>query len=186
MTSTVIDHIGEQLANGDVCRDCFEGDVVKTVRCPIDETLTVSLCQDCLDARGTGIEIVHVDEEFDVYGARGTPSLPGMEESHLNNVAHPVRGWLGNPYLHDVDIDSDDYQPPREKRLESLELYKYDLLEKIKEEPIFAYHLRKIRGKRVACYDRHSDESIEDTHPTHLDVVNAALHGLYDRDSCWC
>ena len=159
------------------CDDCGEEEAERVVQCPIDEDLRLDLCADCYDERGPGIEVCHVrrDSDWEVNGGRASPNIEGGEKRHMNNTAFPAPGWIGNP--HPMEGDSD------EERWRVLKAYREDLLEKVREGEFFAYHLGKLRGKRVACWCRTESESWPgDGDPCHLDIVHAALLGLYREE----
>lgn len=156
------------------CDDCGDQQAVKSVQCPVDEDLRLDLCETCYNERGPGITVCHVqrDTDWEVNGGRAAGELADAEKHHMNNTAYPVPGWLGNP--HPMDDDSD------EERWRVLKWFREDLLTTVQEEPMFAYHLSKLRGKRVACWCRSEREEWPgDGDPCHLDIVNAALLGLY-------
>jgi hypothetical protein len=168
---------GDAFADGDhvPCDDCGEQHATRAVQCPIDEDRRLDLCADCYDERGPGIDVCHVrrDEDWDVNGGRASPKVEGGEKSHMGNTAFPAPGWIGNP--HPMEEDSDV------ERWRVLKAFRRDLLEKVRDGEFFAYHLGKLRGKRVACWCRSESEDWpdDDGDPCHLDVVHAALMGLY-------
>ena len=160
-----------------LCDDCDERGAERSVQCPVDEDLRLDLCPECYDERGPGIEVCHVrrDSDWEVNGGRASPHVEGGEKSHMNNTAFPAPGWLGNP--HPMEEDSDV------ERWRVLKAYREDFLRKVRDEEFFAYHLGKLRGKRVACWCRsESEEWPGEGDPCHLDVVNAALLGLYREE----
>lgn len=164
-------------ARADPCDDCGGQEATRAVQCPIDEDRRLDLCADCYDERGPGIEVCHVrrDSDWDVNGGRASPNIEGGEKRHLNNTAFPAPGWLGNP--HPMEEDSDV------ERWRVLKAYREDLFRKLREEEFFAYHLGKLRGKRVACWCRAEAEDWPgEGDPCHLDVVHAALLGLYREE----
>ena len=161
------------------CDDCESDEATTTVRCPVDEDLRLDLCADCLADRGPGLSVCHVtrDEEWDVNGGRRSPEVDGAEKRHMNSVSYPTPGWIGNP--HEME------QHTSEERQRVLRAFKHDLMRKLHEEEMFALYLGKLRGKRVACWCRSESESWgegSDGRPCHLDVVNAALLGLYREE----
>ena len=118
------------------------------------------------------LSVTSSEIQTEVNGGRAAGELADAEKHHMNNTAYPVPGWLGNP--HPMDDDSD------EERWRVLKWFREDLLTTVQEEPMFAYHLSKLRGKRVACWCRSEREEWPgDGDPCHLDIVNAALLGLY-------
>lgn len=158
------------------CDDCGEVEAEHVVQCPVDDDLRLELCAECYDERGPGIEVCHVhrDSGWDVNGGRAPPSDWGKDKRHLNNTAYPAPGWLGNPHLMNKASDTE--------RWWVLKAYREDLLEKVRDAEFFAYHLGKLRGNSVACRCRSESESWPgEGDPCHLDVVNAALLGLYRK-----
>ncbi|EMA56809.1 DUF4326 domain-containing protein [Halococcus thailandensis] len=157
------------------CDDCGEQPGEQIVQCPIDEERRLDLCPDCYDERGPGIEICHVrrDEDWDVNGGRASPNVRPGEKRHMGNTAFPAPGWIGNPHPMEEDTEVE--------RWRVLKAFRRDLLEKVRDGEFFAYHLGKLRGKRVACWCRSEREDWPDGDgdPCHLDVVHAALMGLY-------
>jgi hypothetical protein len=100
--------------------------------------------------------ICHVHENYDYYGARGS------KNAHLLNTTPGHRGWLGNPYrLQDHD------------RREAIAKYAKAFLGRV-QTPGFADRVEQLRGARVACWCRRSDEHEP---RCHLDVVRAYLAG---------
>jgi hypothetical protein len=161
-----------------LCNDCDGQEAERAVQCPIDEDRRLDLCADCYAERGPGIEVCHVrcDEDWDVNGGRASPKIEGDEKSHMGNTAFPAPGWIGNP--HPMEEESGV------KRWRVLKAFRRDLLEKVRDGEFFAYHLGKLRGKRVACWCRPESEDWPDGEgdPCHLDVVHATLMGLYRKE----
>jgi hypothetical protein len=171
-----LDHELDVIAlDADPCDDCGDQEAERAVQCPVDEDRRLDLCADCYDERGPGIEVCHVrrDEDWDVNGGRASPRIEGAEKRHMGNTAFPAPGWIGNP--HPMEEDSDV------ERWRVLKAFRRDLLEEVRDGEFFAYHLGKLRGKRVACWCRSESEDWPDGDgdPCHLDVVHAALMGLY-------
>ena len=164
---------------GKACDDCGERPVERVVQCPIDEDRRLDLCAECYDDRGPGIEVAHVqrDSEWEVNGGRAAPRIEGMDKRHMGNTSFPSTGWIGNP--HPMEEESDV------ERWRVLKGFREDLLRKVRDGEFFAHHLGKLRGKRVACWCRSIDEEWPDGDgdPCHLDVVHAALMGLYREES---
>jgi hypothetical protein len=166
----------EQDANG-TCGDCGRRETAHVVQCPVDEDRRLELCTECYRERGPGIEICHIqqDSEWEVDATRAEPQINGLDERHMNNTASPAPGWLGNP--HPMEEDSGV------ERWRVLKAFKEDLMQKVREDEFFPYHLGKVRGKRVACRCRSESETWPgDGDPCHLDVVHAALLGLYRNE----
>ena len=161
------------------CDDCGEREAERVVQCPIDEERRLDLCAECYDDRGPGIEVYHVqrDSGWEVNGGRAAPRIEGMDKHHMGNTSFPSAGWIGNP--HPMEEESDV------ERWRVLKAFRRDLLEKVRDGEFFAHHLGKLRGKRVACWCRSADEEWPggDGDPCHLDVVHAALMGLYREES---
>ena len=156
------------------CERCGDREAEHLIRCPVDDELRLGLCGECYGERGPGIEVCHVrrDSDWEVNGSRASPNIQGGEKRHLNNTSFPAPGWLGNP--HPMEEESDV------ERWRVLKAYRSDLLRKLRDEEFFAYNLGKLRGKRVACWCRStSEEWPGDGDPCHLDVVHAALMGVY-------
>ena len=156
------------------CDDCGEREAAHAVQCPIDGERRLNLCPTCYDEHGPGIEVCHVrhDSDWDINGGRAPAKLEGMEKRHMGNTAYPAPGWIGNPYSMEEQTDVE--------RWRVLKAFREDLLEKVREEEFFAYHLGRLRGKRVACWCRRESENWPDEgNPCHLDVVHAALMGVY-------
>lgn len=109
----------------------------------------------------TSIEIAHVAQGQAVYGGRGTGY------ASIANTSFPERGWLGNPYRL-----SDGYSRERAVRR-----YAQVFLGKIQTDDAFYAAVERLRGKRVACFCRRSDE---DEPLCHLDVVDTYLTGGVD------
>lgn len=102
------------------------------------------------------IVICHVHEWHDVYGGRG------KKDAHLLNTTPGHRGWLGNPFrLEDHD------------RAEAIAKYAKAFLGRVQVAE-FAERVEQLRGQRVACWCRRSDEHEP---RCHLDVVRAYLAG---------
>ncbi|RJT07514.1 DUF4326 domain-containing protein [Halococcus sp. IIIV-5B] len=158
-----------------LCNDCGERRPKGFVQCPVDnEDLRVPLCEECSNERGPGIEVCHVryDSDWEVNGGRISANVPGSEKRHLDNTSFPAPGWLGNP--HQMENESGA------ERWRVLRAYRQDLLNKLREDSLFAFHLGELRGCRVACWCRSSLETWPgDRDPCHLDIVHAALMGVY-------
>ena len=161
---------------GPLCDDCSEQEVERAVICPVNEDLRLDLCEDCYDERGPGLQMCHVrrDSGWEMNGGRAPAQLEGAEKRHMGNTTFPVPGWLGNPYEMDEETVAE--------RQRVLAAYRHDLLRKIREETLFATHLGKLRGKRVACWCRAENEQRRPANACHLDVVNAALLGVYAEE----
>src|SRR5699024_6451386 len=116
---------------------------------------------------------VRRDEDWDVNGGRASPNVRPGEKRHMGNTAFPAPGWIGNPHPMEEETDVE--------RWRVLKAFRRDLLEKVRDGEFFAYHLGKLRGKRVAgwCRSESEDWPDGDGDPCHLDVVHAALMGLY-------
>lgn len=155
------------------CDDCSEQEAERAVVCPVDDELRLDLCVECYEERGPGLQVCHVrrDSNWEVNGGRALAQLEGAEKRHMNNTVFPAPGWLGNPYEMGRETVAE--------RQRVLTAYRHDLLRKIREETLFATHLGKLHGKRVACWCRTEDEQRRPENPCHLDVVNAALLGVY-------
>ncbi len=161
---------------GVLCDDCGEQEAERVVQCPVDEDRRLDLCAECYDERGPGIEICHVrqDSDWEVNGGRAPARLEGFSKRHMNNVAYPAPGWIGNPYRIEEDTIAE--------RQRVLAAFKRDLLQRLQEETLFPVHLAALRGKRVACWCRAADEERSPATACHLDVVNAALLGMYREE----
>lgn len=112
-------------------------------------------CPTCYDEGGEPtITVCHVREPYDIYGGRG------RQAAHLLNTPVGQRGWLGNPYRlddHDRDTAVAKYARAFLGRLRTTE---------------FSDAVEDLRGQRVACWCRRSDEAEP---RCHLDVVRAFL-----------
>lgn len=108
-----------------------------------------------------GINVVHVREDHDVYGARHGSKDDDCKH-HLLNTYPPDTGWLGNPF--EIKEHGGDYT-----RQESVYMYLGALITKVKFNPSMMEHMNNLSGKDVACYCRYSDE---DEPLCHLDMVN--------------
>ena len=163
----------ETREEGQLCDDCGEQEAERAVVCPVDEDLRLNLCEECYQERGPGLEVCHVrrDSDWEVNGGRAPAQLEGAEKRHMNNTAFPAPGWLGNPSQMDEETVAE--------RQRVLTAYRHDLLRKTREGMLFATHLGKLRGKRVACWCRAEGEQRRPDNACHLDVVNAALLGVY-------
>lgn len=156
-----------------LCDDCSERVTVESVQCPVDEDCRLDLCDTCYQDRGPGIKICHVQmDDWDVYGDRAPPRIEGDKKRHMNNTVYPESGWLGNPYPMEEDSEIE--------RWRVLRSFKSDFFDKFQDDGFFPYHLGKLRGKEVACRCRSADQQWPgEGAPCHLDIVHAALLGLY-------
>jgi hypothetical protein len=159
------------------CDDCGDQEAVESVQCPVDEDLRLDLCEACYNERGPGIDVCHVqrDSNWDINGGRASGQQTNAKKRHMNNTAYPTPGWLGNP--HSMEDDSD------EERWRVLKWFREEFLTNVRDDQFFAYHLGNLRGKRVACWCRSERKDWPgEGDPCHLDVVNAALLGLYRNE----
>lgn len=114
-----------------------------------------------------GIQVVHVRNTHDEYGARSRDD-GGLK--HMNNTEPTTRGWLGNPYP--LDDHDDD-----EGRRNAIHAFYHEFRAAVEQDPEFRAAVEDLRGQRVACWCRGSSQ---DRHPgnwCHLDVVDAWLTG---------
>jgi len=164
---------GDAREEGPPCDDCGEQEAERAVVCPVDEDLRLDLCRECYEERGPGLQVCHVrrDSNWEVNGGRAPAQLEGAEKRHMNSVAYPTPGWIGNPYEMAEDTIAE--------RQRVLTAFKHDLLRRLREETLFPVHLAALRSKQVACWCRTADEERSETNACHLDVVEAALLGLY-------
>jgi hypothetical protein len=107
--------------------------------------------------------VVHRSESYDVYIGRGDGG-----NAHLKNTEIGETGWLGNPYR----LDGHGGIHTREQ---SLKHYCQDVLSRVETDPAFAAALADLKGQRLACYCRQSNESEPNCHGDILVQVIDAL-----------
>jgi hypothetical protein len=122
------------------------------------------------DAPTPETRVVHRSESYDVYIGRGDGG-----NAHLKNTAIGETGWLGNPYR----LDGHGGIHTREQ---SLEHYCQDVLSRVETDPAFAAALADLKGQRLACYCRQSNESEPDCYGDVLVTVIDALRPTDDED----
>lgn len=101
------------------------------------------------------IAIVHVSEDYDVYGGRA-PHGRCMGETDPSG-----RGWLGNPY-----------RLANHGRQEAIEKFERAFIDELRNSRAFCNAVVGLPNQRVACHCRYADD---DSPPCHLDVVKEAL-----------
>ena len=117
------------------------------------------------------LEVAHFarsSKTNDLYGGR---KRRGGDLAHAANTNPPQPGWLGNPFLMNDDAD----QVTERRRV--IAAWTRYFLERVETDQQFREAVRRLRGKRVACWCRGvSQERTAETW-CHLDVVAAWLSG---------
>lgn len=112
--------------------------------------------EDVVREDGAGIVVCHAREDHDAYGGRGA----GGADIWTTNVGK--RGWLGNPFALEDGATREGV----------IADYARVFLDRLAADAGFREAVEDLRGKRVACWCRRSDE---DEPACHLDVVDAYL-----------
>jgi hypothetical protein len=89
--------------------------------------------------------VVHVDERYDEFIGRGP------DEATLANTTPGEQGWLGNPF----QFQSNGGSWPRE---DAVAMYVQAVFQRLDEDPEFGRQLASLKGSRLGCECRYSDE----------------------------
>lgn len=102
-------------------------------------------------------EVVNIKkEECDEYIGRGKEG-----NAHMNNTKVGKRGWLGNPY-----------RVGNYTRDESIQKFKEDFYERLKNDKVFREEVNKLMGKKLGCFCKPKD--------CHGDVIKEYLELLQE------
>lgn len=107
----------------------------------------------------------HRKNTVDIYIGR---DRRGGELKHLNNTSVGKRGWLGNPFVEDIQ--------DREYTLkESVEAYRKAFFKRVETDPEFKNAVEEFQGGVLGCWCR----TISDSSPhCHGDVIAEYLNNL--------
>lgn len=107
----------------------------------------------------------HRKNDVDVYIGR---DRRGGELKHLNNTAVGERGWLGNPFVE--DIQGEEYTLE-----ESVSAYREAFLTRIENDTEFREAVHELQGGVLGCWCR----PLSSSHPDcHGDVIAEYLNSL--------
>ncbi|MDS0243112.1 MULTISPECIES: DUF4326 domain-containing protein [unclassified Haloferax] len=109
---------------------------------------------------GEAATVCHLEEDYDVYIGRGAG-----EEETIITVPIEERGWLGNPFV----FEEDGGTWPRD---EGVAMFMHVLFQRMDDDPELVNALGHLKGKRLACHCRRSDEA---NPKCHGDVLAAVI-----------
>lgn len=103
--------------------------------------------------------------DCDVYAGR---ARRGGELKHLNNTDVGERGWLGNPYVEDIQDEAYSLEA-------SIAAYRDAFHERVETDPEFRNELAQYQGCVIGCWCRTVDS---DSPSCHADVIAEYLNQL--------
>ena len=103
--------------------------------------------------------VCHVEEDYDVHIGRRSD-----ENDTIITVSIGERGWLGNPFMFEEDGGT-------WARDEGVAMFMHALFQRMDDDPEFVDALGQLKGKRLACHCRRSDEAEPKCHGDVLAAV---------------